>query len=77
MNDLPEVGPLSRGAKSERLSNPLQVGFRFLWHPLPAALSVHLTVHFPDGELQAYYVSRKYHLNDLGPISTPEALHLR
>jgi len=77
MNDLPEVGPLSRGAKFERLSNPLQVGLRFLWHPLPAALSAHLAVRFPDGARRAYYVSRKYPLNDLGPISTPEARHLR
>ena len=75
------VCPLSRGAKIEPLSNPLQIGLRFLQHPLPAALSVGLAAHFLTGlsmrELRAYYVSSKDHLNDLGPISTPEAPHLR
>jgi hypothetical protein len=46
---LMEVCSLSRGAKFEPLSNPLQAGFRFLHHPLPAAPSACLTARFPRG----------------------------
>jgi hypothetical protein len=44
-----EVCSLSRGAKFEPLSDPLQAGFRFLHHPLPAAPSAYLTARFPIG----------------------------
>jgi hypothetical protein len=47
MKDLMEVGPLSRGAKLEPLSNPLQVGFRFLHHPVPATSSACLAAYLP------------------------------
>ncbi len=73
-----EVGPLSRGAKLEPLSNPLQVGLRFLQHPLPAALSVCLTACFLIGlsmrELRAYYVPREYPMDGLGLASPPVVL---
>ena len=49
MRHLMEVCSLSRGAKFEPLSNPLQAGFRFLHHPLPAAPSACLTARFPIG----------------------------
>lgn len=44
-----EVCPLACGAKFELLSIPLQNGFRFLQHPLPAAPSARLTARFPEG----------------------------
>jgi hypothetical protein len=44
-----EVCSLSRGAKFKPLSDPLQAGFRFLHHPLPAAPSAYLTAGFPIG----------------------------
>ncbi len=50
MRHLLEVCPLSRGAKVEPLSTPLQSGLRFLQHPLPAPPSAHLAVCFPEGK---------------------------
>src|SRR5262245_29391839 len=38
-----EVGPLARGVIVQPLSDPLQIGVRFLPLPLPAALSGPLT----------------------------------
>ena len=46
MKDPLEVCPLSRGAKFEPLSNPLQIGLRFLQHPLPADPSASLAARF-------------------------------
>jgi len=48
LKDLPEVCPLSRGARVELLSGSLQTGLRFLRHPLPATPSAHLTARFPS-----------------------------
>jgi hypothetical protein len=50
MRDLLEVCLLSREANLEPLSAPLQRGFRFLQHPLPAAPSVGLTTALPVRE---------------------------
>lgn len=50
MRDLLEVGSLSRRANLEPLSTPLQPGFRFLQHPLPAVPSVGLATALPVRE---------------------------
>jgi hypothetical protein len=57
MKDRMEVCPLSRGVMSnaaliapQPLSALLQDGFRFLHHPLPAALLASLAARFPFGK---------------------------
>src|SRR5215475_10475189 len=48
--DQKEVCPLSRGVmlpKAQLLSIPLQNGIRFFPHPLPAPLSICLTIYLP------------------------------
>ena len=39
----------SRGVMFQPLSRPLQPGIRFLCDPIPAPLTVSLTVHLPKG----------------------------
>ena len=50
MRDPLEVGSFSRRANIEPVSVPLQHGFRFLQHPLPAAPSVGLATALPVRE---------------------------
>ena len=78
MGHLREVCSLSRGAKFEPLSNSLQVGLRFLQHPLPAPPWAHLTVRFPGfpGERRAYHVPLEY-LRGLGLAYLPVVHQLR
>jgi hypothetical protein len=74
---LREVGPLSGGVMLQPLSGPLQVGLRFLPHPLPAAPSVGLAASLPRrGGLRAYHVPQT-EPRGLGRASGPVALGLR
>jgi hypothetical protein len=77
---LKQVSPLSRGAKLEPLSDPLQAGIRFLLLPLPAAPSPSLLLGLPPPEAVAlhrvYLVSQGAHLManqtmGLGTFSPP------
>jgi hypothetical protein len=64
MKDQTEVCPLSRGVMlpiAQPLSLPLQEGLRFFRPPLPAALSVGLTVHFPFWERYGLTKFRLHH----------------
>ena len=58
--DQTEVCPLSRGVMFQPLSDPLQTGFRFLRHPIPAqstaSLAVRLPVKLRPATIQAYHV---------------------
>lgn len=63
--DQTEVCPLSRGVMSQPLSDPLQTGFRFLRHPIPAQSTASLTVRLPvklrPATIQAYHVPGMSH----------------
>ena len=72
-----EVSPLSRGVMSQPLSDPLQVGLRFLPRPLPAAPSAHLAAGLPSREDDGLTTLHRWNPRGLGPALTPVALHLR
>src|SRR5215475_1918846 len=64
MKDQTEVCPLSRGVmlpRAQPLSLPLPEGLRFFRPPLPAALSVGLTVHVPWRERYGLPKLRLHH----------------
>ena len=62
---------------AQPLSIPLQNGFRFFHHPLPAVSSAHLTVCFPRGETTGLPRSAYIPLDGLGAVSSPVGRHLR
>lgn len=69
-----DVSPLSRGAKFELLSHPLQVSIRFFHHPNPTHSTACLAAHLPpDTERRMYGVSefRNDDKSDLGSAYLP------
>ena len=76
----PEVCPLSRGANPEPLSAPLQIGFRFLRHPLPANPLASLTARCLCLNREIYRLTTfrvSAALDGLGSASSPGAHRLR
>ncbi|QDL36386.1 hypothetical protein EUB48_03030 [Rhodoferax sediminis] len=55
MEDLAEVGSLSRRVMSQPVSTPLQGSIRFLRFPLPAAPSAFLAVDLPPPAARRAY----------------------
>jgi hypothetical protein len=72
-----EVCSFSCRANSEPVSAPLQHGFRFLRHPLPAPPSAFLAVRFPRREEYGLTMFRISTMNRLGSAFTPVVRHLR
>ena len=75
-----EVCPVARGVMFQPLSGQLPTGLRFLPHPLPAALSGHLTVSLAARRQQNNGLTtfrRWNRLGGLGRVSPPVVHHLR
>src|SRR5271154_2864783 len=67
MEDQGKVCPLSRRVMSPPVSKPLQLGLRFLPHPLPALPSARLTARLPSREQYGLTVFRMCDRNGIGP----------
>jgi len=76
IQDPPEVGALSGGAKFEPLSARLPGGVRFLRHPLPPRASVTLASHVPRSLWVRWGLPRSARsplLRGLGSVFPPAA----
>ena len=72
--DQEEVCPLSRRVMSLPVSKPLQLGFRFLPHPLPALPSDRFTAKLPSREQYGLTVFRMCDQNGIGPSSCTDGV---
>ena len=73
--DQEEVCPLSRRVMSLPVSKPLQLGFCFLPHPLPALPSTRFTARLPSREQYGLTVFRMCDRNGTGPSSCTDGVY--
>lgn len=73
MKDQVEVCSLSRRMMFQPVSQPLQLGFRFLHHPIPASPTAHLAACLPRGQRYGLTTFLDCHTTGLGSVCPPVA----